>query len=85
MERGGDPRGSGGSGAQARVWRVETLRLHPTLELEEFLRSIGDATARLINMENYRRRQLLFEGKIDRSWRSAWERRKTDYFEIYRA
>jgi len=86
LERGGDPRGSGGSGAQAvRVQRVDTLRLLTTPELEDFLRRVGDATAKLINMENFRRRRLFFEtGKIDYSWMSAWRRRKTEYFEIYK-
>jgi len=66
------------------VWRCDTLRLHPTPEQEVFLLRIGDATARLINMENYRRRRLFFEeGRIDKSWQSAWERRKTEYLEIY--
>jgi len=46
---------------------------------------VGDATAKLINMENYRRRHLFFEaGKIDYSWMSAWARRKAEYFEIYK-
>jgi hypothetical protein len=39
---------------------VDTLRLLTTPELDDFLRRVGDATARLINMENYRRRRLLF-------------------------
>jgi len=39
----------------------------------------------MINMENYRRRQLFFEeGRIDKSWRSAWERRRGEYADIYR-
>jgi hypothetical protein len=92
LELCGDPRGSGGSGAQAvRVVRVDTLRLLTTPELEDFLRRVGDATAKLINMENYRRRRLFFERarsntrkKIDCSWMSAWSRRYTEYFEIYK-
>jgi hypothetical protein len=92
LELCGDPCGSGGSGAQAvRVKRVDTLRLLTTPELEDFLRRVGDATAKLINMENYRRRRLFFERarsntrkKIDCSWKSAWKRRKTEYFEIYK-
>jgi len=87
-----DPRGSGGSGAQAvRVQRVDNLRLLATPELEDFLRHMGDATAKLINMENFRRRKLFFERarsntrkKIDCSWKSAWKRRKTEYFDIYK-
>ena len=57
IERGGDPCGSGGSGGQAQavwVWRAETFRLHLTLEQEELLWRVGDAVAKLINMENYR-------------------------------
>ena len=86
LGQGGDPCGSGGSGAQAvSVKRVDTLRLLVTPELEDFLRRVGDATAKLINMENFRRRKLFFERKgIDCSWKSAWERRKTEYFEIYK-
>jgi len=84
-ERGGDPCGSGGSGDQAVVWRAETFRLLPRPEQEEFLWRVGDAVAKLINMENYRRRQRFFEGKgIDYSWKSAWERRETEYVEIYK-
>jgi putative transposase len=56
-----------------------------TPELDDFLRRVGDATAKLINMENFRRRKLFFERKgIDRSWMSAWSRRFTEYFEIYK-
>jgi len=95
LEHGGDPCGSGGSGAQAvqrvSVVRTDTLRLLTTPELEDFLRRVGDATAKLINMENFRRRKLFFERarsntrkKIDCSWKSAWKRRKTEYFEIYK-
>jgi hypothetical protein len=86
LEQTGDPCGSGGSGAQAvRVQRVDTLRLLTTPELEDFLWRVGDATAKLINMENFRRRRLFFERKgIDRSWMSAWSRRFTEYFEIYK-
>jgi len=86
LELCGDPCGSGGSGAQAvSVKRVDTLRLLTTPTLEDFLRRVGDATARLINMENFRRRRLFFDtGKIDCSWMSAWSRRFTEYFEIYK-
>jgi putative transposase len=89
LEQLGDPRISGGRWAQAlqrvSVQRVDTLRLLATPELEDFLRRVGDATARLINMENYRRRRLFFEtGRIDYSRRSAWRRRFTEYFEIYK-
>jgi putative transposase len=68
-----------------RVKRVDTLRLLVTPELEDFLRRVGDAAARLVNMENFRRRKLFFDtGKIDCSWKSAWEQRKTEYFDIYK-
>jgi putative transposase len=88
LELCGDPRTGGGSGAQAlqrvRVARTDTLRLLTTPEIDEFLQRVGDATARLINMENFRRRRLFFEtGRIDCSWMSAWARRKAEYFEIY--
>ncbi len=67
------------------VQRTDTLRLLTTPELDDFLRRVGDATAKLINMESYRRRRQFFEaGKIDCSWMSAWSRRFTDYFEIYK-
>jgi putative transposase len=88
LEQLGDPRTSGGSGAQAqkvRVVRTDTLRLLTTPELDDFLRRVGDATAKLINMENFRRRKQFFEGKgIDCSWMSAWARRKAEYFDIYK-
>jgi len=65
--------------------RTDTLRLLPSSELEEPLWRLGDAAARLIDMENFRRRKLFFERKgVDCSWKSAWERRKTEYFEIYK-
>jgi len=88
LEQLGDPRISGGRWAQAlkvRVQRTDTLRLLTTPELDDFLRRVGDATARLINMENFRRRRLFFEtGRIDYSWMSAWSRRFTDYSDIYK-
>ena len=69
---------------RVRVARTDTLRLLTTPEIDEFLQRVGDATARLINMENFRRRRLFFEtGRIDCSWMSAWARRKAEYFEIY--
>jgi putative transposase len=68
-----------------RVKRVDTLRLLPSSEQEELLWCVGDATAKLINVENFRRRKLFFEtGKIDCSWMSAWVQRKAEYFDIYR-
>jgi len=70
---------------RVRVVRVDTLRLLPSSRLEDFLWRVGDATAKLINMENFRRRRLFFEtGKIDCSWMSAWVQRKAEYFEIYK-
>jgi len=70
---------------RVQVQRTDTLRLLTTPELDDFLRRVGDATAKLINMENYRRRRLFFEtGRIDYSWVSAWSRRFADYFEIYK-
>jgi putative transposase len=36
-------------------------------------------------MENFRRRRLFFSaGRIDDSWRSAWDMRKAEYADIYR-
>jgi putative transposase len=88
LEQLGDPRTSGGRWTQAvkaRVVRTDTLRLLTTPELDDFLRRVGDATAKLINMENFRRRKQFFgTGKIDYSWVSAWARRKAEYFEIYK-
>jgi len=70
---------------RVRVQRTDTLRLLTTPELDEFLQRVGDATAKLINMENYRRRRLFFEtGRIDYSWMSAWARRFAEYFDIYK-
>jgi putative transposase len=67
------------------VVRTDTLRLLTTPELDDFLRRVGDATARLINMENFRRRRLFFEaGRIDYSWMSAWSRRFAEYADIYK-
>jgi putative transposase len=67
------------------VVRTDTLRLLTTPELDDFLRRVGDATAKLINMENYRRRRQFFEtGKIDYSWQSAWARRFAEYYSVYK-
>jgi len=75
---------AGGVGPQAWVWRTETFRPIMSPVLEEFLHRVDDAAAKLINMEDYRRRRLLFTTrKIDKSWRSAWERRKTECADIY--
>ena len=80
-----DPRGSGGSGAQAVVHRCDTLRLITTPELHRFLWRVGDQCARLVNMENYRRRQLFFAGRgIDKSVKVARELAKKlpEYMEV---
>jgi len=70
---------------RVQVVRTDTLRLLTTPELDDFLRRVGDATAKLINMENFRRRKQFFEGRgIDYSWMSAWSRRFAEYFEIYK-
>jgi len=70
---------------RVRVVRTVTLRLLTSPELDDFLRRVGDATAKLINMENYRRRRQFFEtGRIDYSWMSAWSRRFAEYFDIYK-
>jgi len=89
LEQGGDPRCGGGRWAQAvqrvLVQRTDTLRLLTTPELDDFLWRVGDAIAKLINMENYRRRRLFFEGRgIDYSWMSAWSRRFAEYYSIYK-
>jgi len=67
LELCGDPRTSGGRWAQAvqrvSVVRTDTLRLLPSSEQEELLWCVGDATAKLINVENFRRRKLFFERK----------------------
>jgi putative transposase len=59
----GDPRCYGGGliGLQAVVKRCDVVRLHPTPQQEELLRRVGDQTARLINMENYREKR---EGRL---------------------
>jgi putative transposase len=78
-----DPRNSGEN--WARVWRTDTLRLVTNAELHDFLWHIGDQVARLINMENFRRRKGFFENKnIDYSWQSAWARRFAEYYSIYK-
>jgi len=82
-----DPRcyGGGVSGVRAVVERCDVVRLHPTAEQEELLRRVGDQCARLINMENYRRRQLFFAGRgIDAGVESARELAKSvpEYKEV---
>jgi putative transposase len=83
----GDPRcyGGGVSGLRAVVERCDVVRLHPTAEQEELLWRVGDQCARLINMENYRRRQLFFAGRgIDAGVRVARGLAKSipEYLEI---
>ena len=71
-----EPRNSGVSLARegAVMWRIDVVRLEPTPEQEKVLWGVDDETARLVNMENYRRRQLFFEGKgIDCSCMSTWK------------
>ena len=85
----GDPRCYGGGliGSQV-VERCDIVRLHPTVEQEELLRSVGDQCARLINMENYRRRQLFFAGRgIDKGVKTARELAKVtpEYREVKKA
>jgi putative transposase len=86
----GDPRcyGGGLSGLRAVVGRCDVVRLHPTPQQDELLRYVGDQCARLVNMENYRRRQLFFAGRgIDKDVRIARELAKSvpEYMEVKRA
>jgi putative transposase len=77
--------GGGVSGLRAVVQRCDVVRLHPTAEQEELLRRVGDQAARLINMENYRRRQLFFANRgIDTGVRVARELAKSspEYQEV---
>ncbi|MCC6003615.1 MAG: transposase [Thermofilum sp.] len=83
----GDPRcyGGGVSRVQVVVGRCDVVRLHPTPGQDELLRFVGDQCARLVNMENYRRRQLFFEGgKIDTGVKTARElaKRLPEYQEV---
>jgi hypothetical protein len=56
----------------------------PTAEQDELLYA-GDQCARLINMENYRRRQLFFAAGIDEGVKVARElRRASEYQEVKR-
>jgi hypothetical protein len=48
------------------VERCDGVRLLPTPKQKEMLHYIGDQGARLMNMEDYRRRQLFFVGRGDR-------------------
>ena len=71
---------------QVEVHRVDTLRLVLAQQQEEMLRNAAEATARFIEAECRRRRQLFFEqGAVDDTWMAAWEMRKTAYSEIYGA
>jgi hypothetical protein len=83
----GDPRCYGGGLIGVQVERCDVVRLHLTAEQEELLRFVGDQCARLINMENYRRRQLFFkDGKIDTGVKLARELAKKlpEYLEVKR-
>jgi putative transposase len=80
-----DPRCYGGGVSGVQVERCDVVRLRPTAELDELLQHIGDQCARLINMENYRRRQLFFAGRgIDAGVRVARELAKSspEYKEV---
>jgi len=69
---------------QVEVHRVDTLRLVLAPQQEELLRNAAEAVAKFIESENLRRKQLFFEkGVVDDAWMTAWEMRKTVYFEIY--
>ena len=81
----GDPLRYGGGVSGVRVERCDVVRLLPTAEQEELLRRVGDQCARLVNMENYRRRQLFFaNGSIDKGVKLARELAKStpEYMEI---
>jgi putative transposase len=80
-----DPLRYGGGVSGVRVERCDVVRLHPGAEHEELLFYAGDQCARLINMENYRRRQLFFAGKgIDAGVKVARELAKSvpEYKEV---
>jgi putative transposase len=80
-----DPRCYGGWLIGVQVERCDVVRLHPTPQQDELLCYVGDQTARLINMENYRRRQLFFaNGGIDKGVKVARELAKKvpEYLEI---
>jgi putative transposase len=69
---------------EAVVWRVDAVRLLPTLEQEELLLRLAKATRKLVNREHGRRR-LLYErtGMIDVSLMGAY--RDPSYAELKRA
>jgi len=84
----GDPRCYGGGLIGVQVERCDVVRLRPTAEQEELLFYAGDQCARLINMENYRRRQLFFAGRgIDAGVKVARELVKSipEYLEVKKA
>jgi putative transposase len=59
--------------AEAVVWRVDTVRLQPTLEQVELLLRLARATRVLINMEHKRRRLLYKQsGIVDCSVKGAY-------------
>jgi putative transposase len=80
-----DPLRYGGGVSGVQVERCDVVRLLPTAEQEELLRRVGDQCARLVNMENYRRRQLFFAGRgIDKGVEIARELAKSspEYQEV---
>jgi len=77
--------GGGAIEGRAVVQRTDIVRLLLNVEQEELLRHIGDQTARLINMENYRRRQIFYAKRgIDTGVKVARELAKTkaEYREV---
>jgi hypothetical protein len=83
-----DPRCYGGWLIGVQVERCDVVKLHPGAEHEELLFYAGDQCARLINMENYRRRQLFFAGRgIDKGVKLARELAKSspEYKEVKKA
>ena len=71
------------SGVQ--VEQCDVVRLLPAPQQEELLRYAGDQCARLVNMENYRRRRLFFANRgIDAGVKIARQLAKTipEYLEV---
>ena len=80
-----DPLRYGGGVSGVRVEQCDVVRLLPAPQQEELLRRVGDQCARLVNMENYRRRQLFFAGRgIDEGVEIARELAKVapEYMEV---
>jgi putative transposase len=76
--------GGGAIEGRSVVQRTDIVRLLLNVQQEELLRHIGDQTARLINMENYRRRQIFYAKRgIDTGVKVARElATKTEYNEM---